>query len=78
MDFDVFPIALKADAPDLGDISMYAVIRTGGKQYRVAPGDVIRVESQSVLAPTGELSSAMCWRFRPAMARSASRSPERW
>jgi large subunit ribosomal protein L21 len=26
---------------------MYAVIRTGGKQYRVAPGDVIRVESQA-------------------------------
>jgi len=26
---------------------MYAVIRSGGKQYRVAPGDVIRVESQS-------------------------------
>jgi len=25
---------------------MYAVIRTGGKQYRVAPGDVVRVESQ--------------------------------
>jgi large subunit ribosomal protein L21 len=25
---------------------MYAVIRSGGKQYRVAPGDVIRVESQ--------------------------------
>jgi len=24
---------------------MYAVIRTGGKQYRVAPGDVVRVES---------------------------------
>lgn len=23
----------------------YAVIRTGGKQYRVSPGDVIRVES---------------------------------
>ena len=22
----------------------YAVIRTGGKQYRVAPGDVVRVE----------------------------------
>jgi large subunit ribosomal protein L21 len=29
-----------------GGISMYAVIRSGGKQYRVAPGDVIRVESQ--------------------------------
>jgi large subunit ribosomal protein L21 len=25
---------------------MYAVIRAGGKQYRVAPGDVIRLESQ--------------------------------
>src|SRR5277367_6940059 len=26
---------------------MYAVIRTGGKQYRVSPGDLIRVENQS-------------------------------
>ena len=25
---------------------MYAVIRAGGKQYRVTPGDVIRVETQ--------------------------------
>jgi large subunit ribosomal protein L21 len=25
---------------------MYAVIRAGGKQYRVAPGDIIRLESQ--------------------------------
>ncbi len=24
---------------------MYAVIATGGKQYKVAPGDVVRVES---------------------------------
>ncbi len=24
---------------------MYAVIKTGGKQYRVSPGDVIRVEN---------------------------------
>jgi len=23
---------------------MYAVIQTGGKQYRVAPGDTIRIE----------------------------------
>ncbi len=29
---------------------MYAVIRTGGKQYRVAPGDVLKVES----VPSGE------------------------
>jgi large subunit ribosomal protein L21 len=26
------------------EIAMYAVIRAGGKQYRVAPGDVIEVE----------------------------------
>jgi large subunit ribosomal protein L21 len=26
------------------EVSMYAVIRTGGKQYRVAEGDVLRVE----------------------------------
>jgi len=43
---------------------MYAVIRTGGKQYRVAPGDVVRlkvspqrnqtVEFSDVLAVSGE------------------------
>src|SRR5450631_1220146 len=27
-------------------MSMFAVIRAGGKQYRVAPGDVIRLENQ--------------------------------
>jgi large subunit ribosomal protein L21 len=32
----------------------YAVIRTGGKQYRVTPGDVIRVEKL-----TGEPGSAV-------------------
>jgi large subunit ribosomal protein L21 len=26
---------------------MYAVIRAGGKQYRVAPGDVLKVEKQA-------------------------------
>ena len=26
---------------------MYAIIRTGGKQYKVSPGDVIRVERLS-------------------------------
>jgi large subunit ribosomal protein L21 len=29
---------------------MYAVIRTGGKQYRVAPGDVVKIES----VPSGD------------------------
>ena len=32
---------------------MYAVIRTGGKQYRVAPGDVIRVESLQATGSDG-------------------------
>jgi large subunit ribosomal protein L21 len=31
---------------------MYAVIRTGGKQYRVAPGDVLKIER-----PAGESAS---------------------
>ena len=26
------------------DVTMYAVIKTGGKQYRVAQGDILRVE----------------------------------
>lgn len=26
---------------------MYAVIRAGGKQYRVAPGDVLKIEKQA-------------------------------
>src|SRR5215831_18122293 len=30
-----------------GGKTMYAVIRAGGKQYRVAPGDVVRLETQS-------------------------------
>ena len=46
---------------------MYAVIRTGGKQYRVAPGDVLKVEKLAqtegvvefgeVLAVSGEAGS---------------------
>src|SRR6185437_5226957 len=30
-----------------GGKNMYAVIRAGGKQYRVAPGDVLRLETQA-------------------------------
>ena len=26
------------------EVSMYAIIRTGGKQYKVQPGDTLRVE----------------------------------
>ena len=54
---------------------MYAVIRTGGKQYRVAPGDVVKIESvvsedktvefSDVLAVSSEAGSVA----RPATAR---------
>ena len=30
------------------DLLTYAIVRTGGKQYRVEPGDTIRVESLPV------------------------------
>ena len=30
---------------------MYAVIRAGGKQYRVAPGDVVKIEKTSTQRP---------------------------
>ncbi len=54
---------------------MYAVIRTGGKQYRVAPGDVLKIESvpaenqtvefSDVLAVSGETGSIA----KPATAK---------
>jgi large subunit ribosomal protein L21 len=55
---------------------MYAVIRTGGKQYRVAPGDVVKIEKVSadengtvefsdVLAVSGDAGSVA----KPASAK---------
>jgi len=54
---------------------MYAVIRTGGKQYRVAPGDVVKIETvpsenktvefNDVLAVSGEPGSVV----KPARAK---------
>jgi large subunit ribosomal protein L21 len=55
---------------------MYAVIRTGGKQYRVAPGDVLKIEKteagenntvefSDVLAVSGEAGSVT----QPAAAK---------
>ncbi len=54
---------------------MYAVLRTGGKQYRVAPGDVLKIETvkpstdntiefSDVLAVSGEAGIA-----KPAAAK---------
>jgi len=38
--------------PDEGGLGVYAIVRTGGKQYRVEAGDTIYVERLS--APVGE------------------------
>ena len=48
---------------------MYAVIRAGGKQYRVAPGDVIRVEK---MAPTTDEAGARDVQFTEVLAVSGS------
>ena len=34
----------KSEPPQQDKITMFAVIRTGGKQYRVAPNDVLKIE----------------------------------
>lgn len=38
---------------------MYAVIRTGGKQYRVAPGDVLKIEAVPSEDQTVEFSDVL-------------------
>ena len=38
---------------------MYAVIRTGGKQYRVAPGDVLKIEKTEQKKGTIEFSDVL-------------------
>lgn len=38
---------------------MYAVIKAGGKQYRVAPGDVIRVEKMAAENGSVELTEVI-------------------
>jgi large subunit ribosomal protein L21 len=40
---------------------MYAVIRTGGKQYRVAPGDVVKIESVAADNQTLEFSDVLAF-----------------
>ena len=46
---------------------MYAVIRAGGKQYRVAPGDIIRVEKAKQPSASGSAIT-----FSDVLAVSAS------
>jgi len=50
---------------------MYAVIRAGGKQYRVAPGDVIRVETQD--EKDGKVQFGDVLRYRPKRQHCAGR-----
>jgi len=38
---------------------MYAVIRTGGKQYRVAPGDVLKIEKTTSEKDSIEFSDVL-------------------
>ena len=38
---------------------MYAGIRTGGKQYRVAPGDVLKIESVASGTPSVEFTDVL-------------------
>jgi large subunit ribosomal protein L21 len=59
---------------------MYAVIRTGGKQYRVAPGDVVKIEKAAagengaiefsdVLAVSGDAGSENKSLAKPSAAK---------
>jgi large subunit ribosomal protein L21 len=38
---------------------MYAVLSTGGKQYRVAPGDVLKIETVAAEGQTIEFSDVL-------------------
>lgn len=52
---------------------MYAVIRTGGKQYRVAPGDVVKIETVASEDQTVEFSDVLAVSGEPGtLARPAS------
>jgi large subunit ribosomal protein L21 len=52
---------------------MYAVIRTGGKQYRVAPGDVVKIESVASENQTVEFSDVLAVSGEPGtMTRPAT------
>jgi large subunit ribosomal protein L21 len=52
---------------------MYAVIRTGGKQYRVAPGDVVKIETVVSADKTVEFSDVLALSTEPgSVAKPAS------
>jgi len=49
-----FCVELRMMRAASGGIAMYAVIRAGGKQYRVAPGDVVKIEKPETAGPNIE------------------------
>jgi large subunit ribosomal protein L21 len=51
---------------------MYAVIRTGGKQYRVAPGDVVKIESVPSEKQTIEFSDVLAVSGNDGLAKPGS------
>jgi len=53
-------------------IFMYAVIRTGGKQYRVAPGDVLKIESVSADQQTVEFADVLAFSGDNGIAKPSS------
>jgi large subunit ribosomal protein L21 len=64
---------LRPDTQAAGGFVMYAVIRTGGKQYRVAPGDVLKIESVPSGTPTIEFSDVLAVSGEPGtLAKPAS------
>ena len=41
---------------------MYALIKTGGKQYKVQAGDTVKVEKLEAMAgKTVKLTDVLCW-----------------
>ena len=49
---------------------MYAVIRTGGKQYRVAPGDLLKIEKLELDGNDGHGSETQTVEFSDVLAVS--------
>ena len=72
-------------APQTGRFGgfMYAVIRTGGKQYRVAPGDVLKIEKAESEGDTIEFSDVLAFSgdsgsiTKPASAKVIAIGPRR-
>ena len=43
---------------------MYAIIATGGKQYKVAEGDIIKVEVEASVVENGKAKKVIVYKFK--------------